>query len=36
MGFGSLKEKVDQRISGTEIHYVRNTITGDVDDFKYK
>jgi filamentous hemagglutinin len=28
--------KMRQRINGTEIHYVRNTITGEVDDFKFK
>lgn len=28
--------KMSQRINGTEVHYVRNTITGAVDDFKFK
>ena len=28
--------KVSQRINGIEIHFVRNTKTGHVDDFKFK
>jgi filamentous hemagglutinin len=28
--------KMRQNIDGVEIHYVRNTITGAVDDFKVK
>lgn len=28
--------KMSQNVNGVEIHYVRNTITGQVDDFKYK
>jgi filamentous hemagglutinin len=28
--------KMRQNINGVEIHYVRNTITGAVDDFKFK
>jgi RHS repeat-associated protein len=28
--------KMSQNINGIEIHYVRNTITGAVDDFKFK
>ena len=27
--------KMSQNINGTEIHYVQNTITGAVDDFKF-
>jgi len=27
--------KMAQNINGVEIHYVRNTITGAVDDFKF-
>ena len=27
--------KVSQRVNGVEIHYVRNTATGAVDDFKF-
>jgi hypothetical protein len=27
--------KVSQRVNGAEIHYVRNTVTGAVDDFKF-
>jgi hypothetical protein len=27
--------KMRQDINGVEIHYVRNTITGAVDDFKF-
>lgn len=27
--------KMSQRVDGVEIHYVRNTITGAVDDFKF-
>lgn len=27
--------KMRQNINGVEIHYVRNTITGAVDDFKF-
>jgi len=26
---------MSQNINGIEIHYVRNTITGAVDDFKF-
>ena len=29
-------EKMTQNINGTEIHYVRNKITGAIDDFKFK
>jgi filamentous hemagglutinin len=28
--------KMSQVVNGVEIHYVRNTITGAVDDFKFK
>lgn len=28
--------KVSQRINGIEIHFVHNTKTGHVDDFKFK
>ena len=28
--------KMSQNVNGNEIHYVRNTITGQVDDFKFK
>jgi hypothetical protein len=28
--------KMAQNVNGTEIHYVRNTITGQVDDFRFK
>ncbi len=28
--------KMTQNVNGIEIHYVRNTRTGDVDDFKFK
>jgi filamentous hemagglutinin len=28
--------KMTQNINGVEIHYVRNTITGQVDDYKFK
>ncbi|HEY1801408.1 MAG TPA: hypothetical protein VGG46_10785 [Terriglobales bacterium] len=28
--------KMSQNINGVEIHYVRNTVTGAVDDFKFK
>ncbi len=28
--------KMAQNINGIEIHYVRNTRTGQVDDFKFK
>ena len=28
--------KMEQNINGTSVHYVRNTITGAVDDFKFK
>lgn len=28
--------KMSQNINGTEIHYVYNTITGAVDDLKFK
>lgn len=27
--------KMSQNVNGVEIHYVRNTITGQVDDFKF-
>ena len=27
--------KMTQRVNGIEVHYVRNTITGAVDDFKF-
>ncbi|TQL39442.1 hypothetical protein FB564_4696 [Salinispora arenicola] len=27
--------KMAQRVNGIEIHYVRNTITGQVDDYKF-
>jgi filamentous hemagglutinin len=27
--------KMSQNINGTEIHYVRNTVTGAVDDFQF-
>ena len=27
--------KMAQNVNGIEIHYVRNTITGAVDDFKF-
>jgi filamentous hemagglutinin len=29
-------EKMSQTINGTQIHYVRNSISGAVDDFKFK
>jgi hypothetical protein len=28
--------KMTQNVNGTEIHYVRNTVTGQVDDFQFK
>ncbi|MFD2426321.1 hypothetical protein ACFSUI_22360 [Ralstonia solanacearum] len=28
--------KMTQNVNGVEIHYVRNTKTGAVDDFKFK
>jgi len=28
--------KSAQNINGIEIHYVRNSITGAIDDFKFK
>nr|WP_283092832.1 DUF637 domain-containing protein [Providencia rettgeri] len=28
--------KMSQNINGIEVHYVRNTKTGDIDDFKFK
>lgn len=28
--------KISQNINGIEIHYVRNSITGAIDDFKFK
>jgi len=28
--------KMAQNINGVEVHYVRNTTTGQVDDFKFK
>ena len=28
--------KMAQHINGVEIHYIRNTLTGAVDDFKFK
>lgn len=28
--------KMAQNINGVEVHYVRNTKTGQVDDFKFK
>jgi filamentous hemagglutinin len=27
--------KMTQNVNGVEIHYVRNTLTGAVDDFKF-
>jgi RHS repeat-associated protein len=28
--------KMSQKVNGIDIHYVRNTVTGEVDDFKFK
>ncbi|MFC6933770.1 hypothetical protein ACFQHO_27745 [Actinomadura yumaensis] len=28
--------KMRQNVNGVEVHYVRNTRTGEVDDFKFK
>jgi filamentous hemagglutinin len=29
-------KKMVQNINGIEIHYVRNSVTGAIDDFKFK
>jgi len=28
--------KMSQNVNGVEVHYVENTVTGEVDDFKFK
>jgi filamentous hemagglutinin len=28
--------KMAQNINGVEVHYVRNSVTGDIDGFKFK
>jgi filamentous hemagglutinin len=28
--------KMSETVNGVEVHYVENTVTGQVDDFKFK